>query len=103
YVVNQNGQLLDFIRLRDLVVSDPQTSLEDLLQNRNLALRATDDQETAVAAFRKYDVSILPVVDGRGVLVGVVTVDDVMDVAEREATEDIQKLGGLDALDTPYL
>jgi len=103
YVVNEGGQLLDFIRLRDLVVSQPQMPLINLMEHSNLALRATDDQETAVAAFKKYDVTILPVVDRRSVLVGVVTVDDVLDVAEREATEDIQKLGGLEALDTPYL
>jgi magnesium transporter len=66
-------------------------------------LRATDDQETAVAAFKKYDRTILPVVDSNEVLVGVVTVDDVLDVAEQEATEDIQKLGGSEALDAPYL
>jgi magnesium transporter len=103
YVVNDSGKLLDFIRLRDLVVTEPQARLSSLLQNRDLALLATDDQETAVAAFKKYDVTILPVVDRRGVLLGVVTVDDVLDVAEQEATEDIQKLGGVDALDTPYL
>jgi magnesium transporter len=56
-----------------------------------------------VAAFKKYDSTILPVVDSKDVLVGVVTVDDVLDVAEREATEDIQKLGGVEALDAPYL
>src|SRR5436190_4038340 len=62
-----------------------------------------DDQETAVAAFKKYDRTILPVVESNEVLVGVLTVDDVLDVAEKEATEDIQKLGGMEALDAPYL
>ena len=66
-------------------------------------MRATDDQETAVSAFKKYDVTMLPVVDSKDVLVGVVTVDDVLDLAEKEATEDIQKLGGMEALDAPYL
>jgi cation transporter-like permease len=75
----------------------------ELLENQQIFLRATDDQETAVAAFKKYDATILPVVDSKDVLVGVVTVDDVLDVAEREATEDIQKLGGVEALDAPYL
>jgi magnesium transporter len=74
-----------------------------LLENQQIFLRATDDQETAVASFKKYDATILPVVDSKDVLVGVVTVDDVLDVAEREATEDIQKLGGVEALDLPYL
>lgn len=103
YVVDNKGRLVDYVRLRNLVVTLPQTSVLELLENQRLFLRATDDEETAVAAFKKYDVTILPVVDSNDVLVGVVTVDDVLDVAEREATEDIQKLGGMEALDAPYL
>jgi magnesium transporter len=103
YVVDEAGRLVDYVRLRNLIVADPQTPVVELLENQNLALHATDDQEAAVAAFKKYDVTILPVVDSRNVLVGVVTVDDVLDLAEREATEDIQKLGGVEALDAPYL
>jgi len=91
------------VRLRNLVVADPITPVVELLENQNLALHAADDQEAAVAAFKKYDVTMLPVVDSKEVLVGVVTVDDVLDMAEREATEDIQKLGGMEALDAPYL
>ena len=103
YVVDDQGRLVDFVRLRNLVVADPESPVVDLLENQNLALHATDDQEAAVAAFKKYDVTMLPVVDSKNVLVGVVTVDDVLDMAEREATEDIQKLGGVEALDAPYL
>ena len=103
YVVDERGRLVDFVRLRNVVISSPRTPVVEILENRNLALPATDDQETAVSAFKKYDVTILPVVDSRGVLVGVVTVDDVLDVVEQEATEDIQKLGGMEALDAPYL
>ncbi|HEX3857713.1 MAG TPA: magnesium transporter [Verrucomicrobiae bacterium] len=103
YVVDGKGRLVDFVRLRDIVVSPPQTSVLELLENQQIFLRATDDQETAVAAFKKYDATMLPVVDSNEVLVGVVTVDDVLDVAEKEATEDIQRLGGVQALDAPYL
>lgn len=103
YVVDAKGRLVDFVRLRNIVVAPIQMSVLELLENRQIFLRATDDQETAVAAFKKYDVTILPVVDSKDVLVGVVTVDDVLDVAEREATEDIQKMGGVEALDAPYL
>ncbi len=101
--MDAKGKLVDWVRLRNVVVADPKTPVAELLEGRNLALHATDDQETAVAAFKRYDVTILPVVDSQGILVGVVTVDDVLDVAEREATEDIQKLGGVEALDAPYL
>ncbi|MDB6122749.1 MAG: magnesium transporter [Pedosphaera sp.] len=103
YVVDEKGRLVDWVRLRNVVIADPKTPVVELLENRNLALRATDDQESAVAAFKKYDVTILPVVDSKDVLVGVVTVDDVLDLAEKEATEDIQKMGGMEALDAPYL
>ena len=103
YVVDSKGHLVDYVRLRNLVVAPLQMSVLELLENQQISLRATDDQETAVAAFKKYDSTILPVVDSKDVLVGVVTVDDVLDVAEREATEDIQKLGGVEALDAPYL
>ena len=67
-----------------------------------VALKVTDSQEEALNVFRKYDRTALPVVDSNGVLVGIVTSDDMLDVAEEEATEDIQKLGGMEALDEPY-
>jgi magnesium transporter len=103
YVVDDRGHLVDSVRLRNVIVADPATPVADLFDHQSPQLRATDDQETAVAAFKKYDRTILPVVDSNDVLVGVVTVDDVLDVAEQEATEDIQKLGGSEALDAPYL
>ena len=78
-------------------------AVADLMDGELVALNAPDDQETAVVAFRRYDRTALPVVDSAGVLVGIVTVDDVLDVAEEEATEDIQKLGGSQALQDPYL
>ena len=103
YVVDNKSHLVDYVRLRNLVVAPLQMSVLELLENQQIFLRASDDQETAVAAFKKYDATMLPVVDSKEVLVGVVTVDDVLDLAEREATEDIQKLGGVEALDLPYL
>src|SRR5204863_1385710 len=103
YVVDNKGRLVDSVRLRNLVIAELDTPVANLLDRQSPALRATDDQETAVAAFKKYDRTILPVVDSNDVLVGVVTVDDVLDVAEREATEDIQKIGGMEALGAPYL
>ena len=73
------------------------------MDRRFVALKATDDQETAVRVFKAEDRTALPVTDSAGVLIGIVTVDDVLDVAEQEATEDIQKFGGSEALDEPYL
>ena len=103
YVVDDKGRLVDSVRLRNVVVAAPATPMVELLENRRFALRASDDQELAVDAFKRYDVTMLPVVDSHDALVGVVTVDDVLDVEEQEATEDIQKLGGMEALDAPYL
>lgn len=103
YVVDEKDRLVDMVRLRNVVVSDPNTPITDLLEGQINPLKASDDQETAIATFKKYDVTMLPVIDSQGVLVGVLTVDDVLDLLERETTEDIQKLGGSEALDEPYL
>jgi magnesium transporter len=103
YVVDDKGRLVDSVRLRNLVVAELDAPVAEVFDHASPSLRATDDQETAVAAFKKYDRTILPVLDSNDVLVGVVTVDDVLDVAEKEATEDIQKMGGMEALDAPYL
>jgi magnesium transporter len=73
------------------------------MDRRFVALKATDDQETAVAVFRREDRTALPVTDTTGILIGIVTIDDVLDVAEIELTEDIQKIGGMEALDEPYM
>ena len=103
YVTGPGGVLIDDLRIRQLLTVDPETRIESLMDRAFVALGVLDDQETAVATFRRHDRSALPVVDGAGVLVGIVTVDDVLDVQEREATEDIQMLGGVQALDDPYL
>ena len=103
YVVDPAGKLIDDIRIREILLCPLETLVRDLRNNVFIALHASDDQETAVAAFRKYDRTVLPVVDGHGGLVGIVTVDDILDVAEEEATEDIHKLGGMEQLDEPYM
>jgi magnesium transporter len=103
YVVDDNGLLIDDIRIRELLLTAPTNAVKSLMDRRFVALKATDDQETAVRVFRAEDLSALPVTDTTGALIGIVTVDDVLDVAEREATEDIQRLGGSEALNEPYM
>ncbi|MFA6233965.1 MAG: magnesium transporter [Bacteroidota bacterium] len=103
YVVDASGKLIDDIRIRDLILAEPEATVRSLMDNRFISLRATDDQEEAVHTFRKYDRVALPVVDADGMLIGIVTHDDMFDVADEEATEDIQKLGGSEALDEPYM
>jgi magnesium transporter len=103
YVVEKGWKLVDDIRIREVLLADPRTKIKSLMDGRFVALRAKDDQETAVNAFREYGRVALPVTDSNGILVGIVTIDDVLTVAEDEATEDIQKLGGVEALDEPYV
>lgn len=103
YVVDEKGRLVDDVPLRDVILSEPETSIEALMDGQVLSLLATDDREEAVRAMERYDVPSIPVVDRDRVLVGIVTFDDVADVAEEEATEDFHKLGGVAVLDQPYL
>ena len=103
YVVEGRGQLIDDLRLRELVLFDPQAKLSEKMDRQFFALRADQHQEEAVKAFKDLDRVALPVVDSAGVLVGMVTVDDVLDVAEEEVTEDIHKMAAVQALEAPYL
>jgi magnesium transporter len=103
YVIDQQGMLIDDIRLRELLLTALDTPVADLMDRRFVALKATDDQQTAVAAFRRFDRTALPVTDTAGMLIGIVTVDDVLDVAEATATKEIQRIGGSEALDEPYM
>jgi len=103
YVVDERGRLVDDIRLREIILAPPDKRVSDIADYNFVTMHATDDQEEAVRMFERYDRVALPVVDSQGVLVGIVTVDDILDVATEEATEDIQKIGGVQALDDPYL
>jgi len=103
YVIDDKGKLIDDLRIRQILLAAPETLISDLMDNRFVALKATDDQEVAVEAFKEADLNALPVTDTSGALIGIVTVDDIFDVAEEEATEDIQKIGGTEALDEPYM
>ncbi|MBY0309243.1 MAG: magnesium transporter [Phycisphaerales bacterium] len=103
YVVDDQGLLVDDLRLRQLIMATPQTPIESLMNRQFISIRADLPQEEAVLALQKYDRVALPVVDSRGHLLGIVTHDDLADVAQQEATEDIQKLGGVQALEEPYI
>ena len=102
YVINDKGVLIDDIRIREVILSSPDKKISDLMDENFIALNVHNDQEQAVEVFKKYDRIALPVVDNSGILIGIVTVDDVLDVAEEEATEDIQKLAAVEALEESY-
>ena len=103
YVVDEAGVLIDDIRIREFLVVPLTRRVSDLMDRRFVTLKATDTQESAVAVFRREDRTALPVTDTAGVLIGIVTVDDVLDVAEEAATRDFQMVGGSEALDEPYM
>ncbi|GIV02527.1 MAG: magnesium transporter MgtE [Fimbriimonadales bacterium] len=104
YVVDGRGKLIGDLLLAELVIAEPEAVVEALMGERPVVALPVDmDQEEAVEVFRKHVRVALPVVDKEGVLLGIVTLDDVLDVAEEEATEDFQKAGGVEALEEPYL
>ena len=103
YVIDENSKLVDDLRIRQILLSSAEAHVQDLMDSRFISLKATDDREVAVEAFKEADLIALPVTDSEGVLIGIVTVDDILDVAEEEATEDIQKMGGSEAFDEPYM
>ena len=103
YVIDNNGVLLDDIRIRDILLVDPSTKVSDLMDNRLIALNVNDPQEEVINTFRMNNRVALPVTDDSDILLGIVTVDDILWIANEEYTEDIQKIGGTEALDEPYL
>jgi len=103
YVIDEKGKLIDDILLRKIILANPAESLQTIMDGHFIAISASDDKEVAAQTIQKYDLVALPVIDSEGVLLGIVTVDDVLDVVEEEATEDIQKMAAVEVLDEPYL
>ncbi len=102
YITDTRGCLRDDIPLRSFIFAEPDAKISSLMDGSVVSLSAFEDQEEAVLMMEKYDISELPVIDSAGVLIGIVTFDDVMDIQEEEATEDFQKFGGMEALEKPY-
>ena len=103
YAIDENGVLLDDFRIRDFLFASLDTKVSELADYQYVALYVDENEEKAVNVFRRYDRSALPVIDEKKVLLGIVTFDDIIQVAVEEGTEDIQKLGGVEALDEPYM
>ena len=103
YVVDERGKLIDDLRIRNFLLRPLDTHVDEIMDRNYVHLTVNQTQEEALQIFRKYDRAALAVVDSNGALVGIVTQDDMLDVAEEEATEDIQKIGGMEALDEPYM
>jgi magnesium transporter len=103
YVVDDKGVFIDDVRIREIILANPEKKIEDIIDNRYIALNVNDAQETASEAFKMNNRVALPVLDDRKVLLGIVTIDDVLWITQEEFSEDIQKIGGTEALDEPYL
>ena len=89
--------------LRQLVLSDDEEILEDIINLEVDSVKTHDDQEEVATTFKKYDYYVMPVVDNENRLVGIITVDDIIDVIDKEATEDIHKMAALQPTEKPYL
>ena len=103
YVINYKGELLDDLRIRDIILAPPEAKVSELMDGRFIALKANDDQEKANEVFKMNNRVALAVTDDKNILLGIVTIDDVLWIASEEFTEDIQKIGGTEALEEPYL
>jgi len=103
YVINYKGELLDDIRIREIILASPDAKVSELMDGRYISLNANDDQELANEAFKMNNRVALPVTDDQDILLGIITIDDVLWIANEEFSEDIQKIGGTEALDEPYL
>lgn len=103
YVINDKGELVDDIRIRDVILASPEKRLIEIIDGRVVSLNVNDDQEHASQVFKMNNRVALPVVDDNNILLGIVTIDDMLWVANEEYSEDIQKIGGTEAFDEPYL
>ncbi|MCC9135305.1 magnesium transporter [Pontibacter silvestris] len=102
YVVDKENKLIDDIRIGKLLMADEEQTIESLMDYHFVSLTTTMNRDEAIEQFNKYDRAVMPVVSEKGVLVGIVTFDDIFDEIERRDTEDIQKFGGLEALELSY-
>ncbi|HNR49398.1 MAG TPA: magnesium transporter [Bacteroidia bacterium] len=103
YIVDERGHLIDDIKVAEILLADLNTPIENLMDGKYTALSVTDDEEVAIGVFKKLNRVALPVVNSSQMLLGIITIDDVLQLAEEETTEDIQKLGGVEALEEPYM
>src|SRR5882724_6985498 len=103
YVLDAAQHLLGVVSFRELFAAAPEKSVREVMSPSKVTVREDTDQEEISRLFRQYGYLAIPVVDGEGRMRGIVTIDDIVEVVQEEATEDIQKLGGMEALDAPYL
>jgi magnesium transporter len=102
YVIDEKGMLIGIVSLRDLLLASPEKRIEEIMTTNYVFAYTHDDQEKVAGLLAKYDINALPVVDHDRRLVGIITIDDVVDVITEEATEDMHKMAGMEAPEDPY-
>jgi magnesium transporter len=100
--VLEGGTLAGVVSLRDLLASEPERGIAEVMRTNVISVPPTMDQEEVARRMAKYDLNVIPVVSEDRRLLGVITIDDIIDVLVREQTEDVQKIGGIEPLDVPY-
>ena len=103
YILNPHRRLLGAISLRRLLLSDPVEKMSNIMEDHVISVSTQTDQEEVAQLFQKYDFTSIPVVDSEGRLVGIITVDDIVDILQQEATEDIEKMAAITPTDKPYM
>lgn len=103
YVLDNTRKLLGFVTLKSILISDENMLIKDIMRKVNVKVSTNTDQEIVANKFKKYDVNIVPVVDSENKLVGIITVDDIVDIIEEETTEDIEKMAAITPNDKPYI
>lgn len=103
FVLDKERKLKGAIFLKDLLFNKPETLIKDIMETKLLYVNTYDDQEEVANSFSKYDVNTMPVVDSENRMVGIITIDDIVDIMEQEATEDIEKMAAISPTDKPYM
>ena len=103
YIVDEKGLLIDDIKIGEILLAPLEEKVSDLMDGKKVSLQVTEDEESAIRVFAEFNRVALPVTNAQGVLLGIVTIDDVLELAKKEDTEDIQKLGGVEAFEEPYM
>jgi magnesium transporter len=103
YIVDGEGKLVDDVPIRRLVLNDPEKKVAEIMDGFYVKLNINDSKDTAIDIFKQYDRAALPVTGDNNVLLGVITVDDVLDVEEEKNTKEMQRFGGLESLEYPYV
>ena len=102
YVLDKTRKLLGFVKLKDILISSDDTLIKSIMHKVHAKVKTNTDQEVVAHKFKKYDINIIPVVDSENKLVGIITIDDIVDIIDEETTEDIEKMAAITPNDKPY-